>query len=158
MLVGAGRSQTWSHHRAHRFFSHARWSIDQVCAVLARVVVRLLVADHDTVLVAIDDTLFHRRGPKVHAASWFRDGSAIGNTKIGYGNNWVILAIVVRLGFIDRPVALPVGFALVRKNSDGSRWPAGSPKRWPRPYPTGRSTWSPTPPTPARRCVVCPRR
>ncbi|MST33511.1 hypothetical protein GHK86_12375, partial [Acidimicrobiaceae bacterium USS-CC1] len=35
MLVGAGLSQTWSHHRAHRFFSHATWSIQQVSAVLA---------------------------------------------------------------------------------------------------------------------------
>ena len=68
MLVGAGLSRTWSHHRAHRFFSHARWSIEQVSAVLARLVVRLAVADEAAVTVAIDDTLFHRRGPKVHAA------------------------------------------------------------------------------------------
>ena len=122
MLVGAGLSQTWSHHRAHRFFSHACWSIEQVSAVLARLVVRLLVADGAPITVAIDDTLFSRRGPKVHAASWFHDGSAVGKTKIGYGNNWVILAIVVRLGFLDRPIALPVGFALVQKNSkDSSR-------------------------------------
>ncbi len=120
MLVGAGLSQSWSHHRAHRFFSHARWAIDQVSLVLARLVVRLLVAADEAVLVAIDDTLFHRRGPKVHAASWFHDGSAIGKTKLGYGNNWVILAIVVRLGICDRPIALPVGFALVKKNSDDS--------------------------------------
>ena len=32
----------------------------------------------------------------------------------------MILAIVVRLGFVKRPVALPVGFALVRKDSDSS--------------------------------------
>ena len=120
MLVGAGLSQTWSHHRAHRFFSHARWSIEHVSAVLTRLVVRLLLAADTAVTVAIDDTLFHRRGPKVHAASWFHDGSAIGKAKVGYGNNWVILAIVVRLGFLDRPLALPVGFALVRKNSDDS--------------------------------------
>jgi hypothetical protein len=120
MLVGARLSQTWSHHRAHRFFSHARWSIDQVSAVAARLAVRLTVAADEAVLVAIDDTLFHRRGPKVHAASWFHDGSAIGKAKVGYGNNWVILAIVVRLGILDRPIALPVGFALVRKNSDDS--------------------------------------
>jgi len=25
MLTGAGLSRLWSHHRAHRFFSHARW-------------------------------------------------------------------------------------------------------------------------------------
>ena len=122
MLVGAGLSQSWSHHRAHRFFSHARWSVEHVSAVATRLVVRLLLAADEAVLVAIDDTLFHRRGPKVHAASWFHDGSAIGNAKVGYGNNWVILAMVVRLGFLDRPIALPVGFALVKKNSgDSSR-------------------------------------
>ncbi|MHB8290472.1 MAG: IS701 family transposase [Acidimicrobiales bacterium] len=120
MLVGARLSETWSHHRAHRFFSHARWSTEEVSATLARLVVRLLVPAEEAVLVAIDDTLFRRRGPKVHAASWFHDGSALGKTKIGYGNNWVILAIVVRLGILDRPIALPVGFALVRKNRDDS--------------------------------------
>jgi hypothetical protein len=120
MLVGAGLSQTWSHHRAHRFFSHARWQVEQVSAVAARLVVRLLVATDAAVPVAIDDTLFHRRGPKVHAASWFHEGSAIGKAKVGYGNNWVILAIVVRLRFLNRPLALPVGFALVKKNSDNS--------------------------------------
>ena len=36
--------------------------------------------------VAIDDTLFRRRG-KVRAASWFHDGSAPGPAKTGYGNN-----------------------------------------------------------------------
>ena len=120
MLVGAGLSETWSHHRAHRFFSHARWSLEEVSAVAARLVVRLLVGADQAVSVAIDDTLFSRRGPKVHAASWFHDGSSAGDKKIGYGNNWVILAIVVRLAFVKRPVALPVGFALVRKDSDDS--------------------------------------
>jgi hypothetical protein len=120
MLVGAGLSQTWSHHRAHRFFSHARWSTEEVSAVLARLVVRLLVEAGEAVAVAIDDTLFSRRGPKVHAASWFHDGSAKGDKKIGFGNNWVILAIVVRLALVDRPIALPVGFALVRRGSDDS--------------------------------------
>jgi len=82
---------------------------------------RLLVSDGQAVTVAIDDTLFHRRGPKVHAASWFHDGSATGAHKVGYGNNWVIAAIVVALPFLDRPLALPVGFALVHKGTDDSR-------------------------------------
>jgi len=89
-----------------------------VSATLARLVVRLLVEAAETILVAVDDTLFQRRGPKVHAASWFHDGSAAGQRKVGYGNNWVIAAIVVRLPFLDRAVALPVGFALIRKGSD----------------------------------------
>jgi len=122
MLVGARLSQVWSHHRAHRFFSHARWSPEAVSAILARLVVRSLVGADEAIPVAVDDTLFARRGPKVHAASWFHDGSATGQRKVGYGNNWVIAAIVVRLAFLDRPVALPVGFSLIRKGSgDASR-------------------------------------
>ena len=108
MLVGAGLSRVWP--------------LDQVCATLTRLVVRLLLPEGQPVRVAVDDTLFHRRGPKVHAASWFHDGSAQGARKVGYGNNWVIAAIVARLRFLDRPVALPVGFALVAKGTDaGSR-------------------------------------
>ena len=122
MLVGARLSGTWSHHRAHRFFSHARWSTDEVSATVVRLVVRLLVAPGEAVTVAADDTLFNRCGPHVHAVGWFHDGSAVGARKIGFGNNWVIAAVVVRLSFLFRPLALPVGFALVRKNSeDASR-------------------------------------
>ncbi|MCL4446416.1 MAG: transposase [Actinobacteria bacterium] len=101
-------------------FPHASWSTEQVCAILARLVVRLLVPADAAVRVAIDDTLFLRHGPKVHAASWFHDGSGKGSKKVGYGNNWVILAIVVNLAFLNRPLALPVGFALVVKNSNDS--------------------------------------
>lgn len=121
MLVGARLSRVWSHHRAHRFFSHARRSPRALSAELARLVVELLVPADDAVTVAIDDTLFHRRGPKVHAASWFHDGSAQGGEKVGYGNNWVIAAIIVRLPFLDRPLALPAGFALVHKGTEDSR-------------------------------------
>jgi len=125
MLVGARLSRVWSHHRAHRFFSAARWSPEQVSAVLAALIVGRLVPDGQPVTVAIDDTLFHRRGPKVHAASWFHDGSAQGGRKVGYGNNWVIAAIVVTLPFLHRPLALPVGFALVRKGTGDSRLTLG---------------------------------
>lgn len=115
MLTGAGLSRRWSHQRAHRFFSRARWSTEQVSAVLAGLVVDLLVPAGEPVLLAVDDTLFRRSGRTVHAASWFHDGSATGRHQVGFGNNWVIAAIVVRLVFLDRPVALPVGFALVAR-------------------------------------------
>ena len=63
------------------------------------------------VTIAIDDTLFKRRGKKVWAAAWCHDGSAPGPArpgprKTGRGNNRVIAAIVVRLPFLNRPVAL----------------------------------------------------
>ena len=67
--------------------------------------------------VLIDDTLFRRRGKKVWAASWFHDGSAQGPAKTGYGNNWVVLAVCVRLPMISRPVAVPVMAKLVIKDT-----------------------------------------
>jgi hypothetical protein len=74
MLTGAGLSQVWRHDRAHRLFSHARWSGNELGLALTRMLVTLLVPSGKPVLVAIDDTLFKRTGPKVWAAGWFHDG------------------------------------------------------------------------------------
>lgn len=117
MLIGAGLSRAWPHDRAHRFFAGAVWSADEVGLVLAGLVVRLLVPAGVPLTVAVDDTLFHRRGKKVWAASWFHDGSAQDSRQSGYGNNWVIIGIVVTLPMLDRPVCLPVLARLVRKDT-----------------------------------------
>ncbi|WP_242606845.1 IS701 family transposase [Protofrankia symbiont of Coriaria ruscifolia] len=117
MLVGAGLSRVWPHDRAHRFFAGAVWSGDEVGLVLARLVVRLLVPSGAPVTVAVDDTLFHRRGKKVWAAGWFHDGSAPDARQIGHGNNWVICGIVVTVPMLDRPVCLPVLARLVCKGT-----------------------------------------
>jgi hypothetical protein len=115
MLTGAGLARVWHHTRAHRFFSTARWRPQQVGLTLAGVIVTYLLAPQAPILVAIDDTLFRRRGKKVHAVGWFHDGSAAGQVKLGFGNNWVVAAIVVTLPFLSRPVALPVLAALAVK-------------------------------------------
>jgi len=117
MLAGAGLARCWSHDRAHRFFSRARWSPDELGLAVAKLVAALLVPAGNPVVVAIDDTLFRRRGKKVWAASWFHDGAAPGPAKTGYGNNWVITAVVVRLPAISRPVAIPVLAKLVIKDT-----------------------------------------
>ncbi|SBW22304.1 transposase, IS4 [Candidatus Protofrankia californiensis] len=116
MLLGAGLSRVWPHHRAHRFFSHAVWSPDPLGLALARLVITVLVPG-GAVTVAVDDTLFRRSGTKVWAASWFHDGSAASPTQVGFGNTWVLVGIVVRLPMLDRPVCLPVLARLVRKNT-----------------------------------------
>ena len=54
-------------------------------------------------------------GQEVHAAGRFPDGSAAGRVKLGFGNNWVVVAIVVTLPFCSRPVTLPVLAALAVK-------------------------------------------
>src|SRR5229473_2553682 len=117
MLTGAGLSRLWPHDRAHRFFSRARWNPDDLGLCAARLVISLLVPDGGPVEVLIDDTLFRRRGKRVWAVSWFHDGSAAGPAKTGYGNNWVVLAVRVRLPMISRPVAVPVMAKLVIKGT-----------------------------------------
>ena len=120
MLAGAGLSRLWPHDRAHWFFARAQWSADELGLAAARLVVSLLVPAGEPVTVAIDDTLFRRRGKKVWAASWFHDGSAPGPAKTGYGNNWVIAAVVVRLPAVSRPVAIPVLAKLVIKGTSSA--------------------------------------
>jgi hypothetical protein len=115
MLVGAGLSRTWRHHRAHRFFSRAAWSPDEVGLTLARLVVRLLVPEGQPVTVAVDDTLYRRSGRSVFAVGWFHDGSAKSKEKVGFGNNWVIAGIVLTIPVLGRVVCLPVLARLVRK-------------------------------------------
>ena len=118
MLAGAGLSRLWPHDRAHYFFARARWKPDDLGLAVARLVVSRLVPDGQAVEAVVDDTLFRRRGKKVWAASWFRDGSAPGPAKTGYGNNWVVLAVIVRLPVLSRPVAVPVMAKLVIKGSN----------------------------------------
>ena len=118
MLVGAGLAGVWHHWRAHRFFARAAWDVSQVGAVLAGLVVDHLVPGGAAVLVAVDDTLLRRSGRRVAEAFWQHDGSRPGpkQAQVGYGNNWLIAGIVVDLPFLDRPVCLPVAFALVAKH------------------------------------------
>jgi hypothetical protein len=108
MLTGAGLSRRWSHHRVHRFFSRAALDPGKVGLALAGAVIERLVPAGADVRVAVDDTLLRRRGKKVWPALWTPDGSARSQDRIGYGNTWVVLAILVDLPFSSRPVALPV--------------------------------------------------
>src|SRR5215472_2589233 len=71
MLTATGLARVWHHCRAHRFFSAARWCPRQVGLLLASLVVTGLRAPHAPITLAVDDTLFRRRGKKVHAVGWF---------------------------------------------------------------------------------------
>jgi DDE superfamily endonuclease len=69
MLAGAGLARAWSHDRAHFFFARARWKADDLGLAAAKLVVALRVPAGQPVTVAIDDTLFRRRGKKVFISS-----------------------------------------------------------------------------------------
>jgi hypothetical protein len=101
--------------------------VRQVGLVLAGLVVDRLVPAGAEVLVAVDDTLFRRSGRRMADAFWQHDGSRPGpkRAQVGYGNNWLIAGIVVDLPFLDRPVCLPVAFALVGKDGPSKQALAG---------------------------------
>jgi hypothetical protein len=70
MLAGADLARSWPHDRAHQFFSRARWNPDEMGLAVAKLVTALLVPAGQPVTVAIDDTLFRRRGRKVFILSF----------------------------------------------------------------------------------------
>jgi SRSO17 transposase len=116
MLTAAGLNGAWHHSRAHRFFATARWNLDQVGLAMVGLVVGWFTPAGAPLLIAIDDTLFRRTGRHVHGAWWAYDGSrsvAAGQAKLSRGTTFVV-AIVVDLPFLDRPIALPVLFRLWR--------------------------------------------
>jgi SRSO17 transposase len=61
---------------AHAFFSRAAWSSDALGLRLSRLIVRTLLPTGAALTVAVDDTLFKKRGKKVSGAAWQHDGAA----------------------------------------------------------------------------------
>jgi hypothetical protein len=117
-LVACGMAGSWHHSRGHRFFSRARWSPDKLGLVLLDLIVARLVEPGAPLLVAIDDTLLRRSGPRVWGTAWHHEAIGATPRRFAWGNNWVVAAIVVRLPFLGRPLALPVLFRLQVKRQD----------------------------------------
>ena len=115
MLVGSRLQMVWHHARAHRFFSHSRWNPDELGLALAALICERLIAPGAPVLVAVDDTLAHRLGRKIHGSFWHHDATANSRrAAVAWGNNWVVVGIVLRLPFLERSLCLPVLFRLWR--------------------------------------------
>jgi hypothetical protein len=113
MLVGARLSGVWHHARAHRFFSSARWSADELGLRLAGLIVERFLKPGTPVLVAVDDTLLKRLGRKIHACFWHHDATANSEkAAVAWGNNWVVVGICIKLAFLERTICLPVLFRL----------------------------------------------
>jgi DDE superfamily endonuclease len=122
MLLGARLSQVWSHHRAHRFFSRACWSADQLGLHLTDLIVRLLINPDAPIPVAVDDTLLRRRGRKIHGAAWHHDPLAAGRQRTAWGHCWVVAGILVDLPFVPhRAMCLPVLARLWRPKTPASK-------------------------------------
>jgi hypothetical protein len=100
----------------HRFFSRGRWNPWPLARVLCAAVLELVPRDA-VVRLAVDDTVLGHRGERVYGKGCHRDGvrSVHGTRTVKkWGHKWVVLAVLVRLPFANRPWALPVLCALYR--------------------------------------------
>ena len=119
----SGRAQKQRHDPAFRLFSQACWNWDEVMRIL---LVRLVATfiPGSRVWLVIDDTLCHKRGAKVAFGGIFLD--AVLSTKkhktFRYGNNWVLLGLVVQLpGRNHRSFCLPLLWRVAEKKGKKSK-------------------------------------
>jgi hypothetical protein len=137
MLQAARLERVWHHSRAHAFFAYRKWCPDELGLLLVDFLVATFVPGDAAVRLAVDDSLFGRSGKQVYGAAWQYDGSKSSGQgpKIGYGKNWVILTLIVRLPFMERAVSVPVLQRLWQPDPQAKAKPKG--KRKPNPdYPS----------------------
>jgi SRSO17 transposase len=116
LIQSSGSTHKGHHSRYHRFFSHARWSLDTVGLVLARIIVTVL-APFGILEVAIDDTLCRKRGLTVYGTGMHHDPLISSRAKplVSWGHDWVVLCLVVRCPWAPTKVwSLPILFRLYR--------------------------------------------
>ncbi len=139
--VGIGH---WSCY--HRFFSHYAWSLDGLCKVLARLLVRCFCPE-GPLLLAGDDTLCRKRGLNLFGAGMHHDPlmSSKALKVFSWGHDWVVLALLIRLPrwAPTKVFALPIAFRLYRNRQgvakgkkakkDKAKACAGKKRKWRRP-------------------------
>src|SRR5271170_2684940 len=118
-----GQAKQRNHAAAFRLFSQASWNWEEVCRLLLLGVLEDLVPGTKVWLV-VDDTLCHKRGAKVAFGGIFLD--AVLSTKkhkvFRFGNNWVLLGVVVELSFRpQRYFCLPMLWRLYEKQGTKSK-------------------------------------
>lgn len=119
-LVRTAAPLTKSHRTTYqRVLSSAEWSALHLACRLSRVVPALIPADQAVILVG-DDTVDGHPGREVYGKARHRDPvrSSHGYTAWRYGPKWVVLAVLVRFPWADRPRASPVLVDLYRSEED----------------------------------------
>ncbi len=102
-----------------RVLSSAEWSALRLACQLCRVVLSTIPADQPVILVG-DDTVDGHPGRLVYGKARHRDPvrSSHGYTAWRYGHKWVVLAVLIRFPWANRPWALPVLVDLYRSEED----------------------------------------
>jgi len=131
------------HSRYHRFFSAAAWSLDTLCWLLARLLVKIFVPT-GTIAVAVDDTLCRKRGLTLYGTGMHHDPliSSRAMKLVSWGHDWVVLCLIIRLPFWSptKVWALPIGFRLYRNRQGLTKGHKGKKAKNPKAKPPGHRT------------------
>lgn len=81
----------------HRFFSHAKWDINQLWKLLARLLIDHFFGPDAVILLAGDDTLCRKRGLGLFGAGMHHDPliSSRAMKLVSWGHDWVSLCLIV---------------------------------------------------------------
>ena len=96
----------------YRFFSEGAWRADALGGALLELA--LPFAPQGPLVVGVDDTLARKTGRNIWGANMHHDPLGWLPNAVAFGHNWVVLAIVIRVPFVERPVAVPVFWRLYR--------------------------------------------
>ena len=102
----------------HRFFSHAKWDIDNLWKHLARLLINGLVGPDAVITLAGDDTLCRKRGLGLFGAGMHHDPLISSRAKklVSWGHDWVNLCLIIANPWWapSKVFALPICMRLYR--------------------------------------------
>lgn len=130
LIRGAGSAAVGHYSRYFRFFSRARWSVDELGLRLLGLVIWLFRLSE--VVLVLDDTLVRRSGKKVALTSAHADALVTnrGRPFTAHGHVFVVLAVhVLRPALARTGWALPFMFRLFVGSCSGGRDDAPSDSR-----------------------------
>ena len=122
-LLAGGRAMTSTaltarqHYPKHfttyyRFFSEGAWKSDALGIALISLVLPLV--PEEPVMVVVDDTLARKTGKNIWGANMHHDPLHWLPNALAFGHNWVVVAVVIYVPLVRRPVAVPVLWRLYR--------------------------------------------
>jgi hypothetical protein len=108
LLSVLGKSNERRFEKYHRILNRGRWSCVDSAKILLGLLL-ILLPTSTPVLVAVDETLERRKGPKIKAKGYYCDAVRSTEQKMVkcFGLKWIGMSLIVTLPWNKRPWALP---------------------------------------------------
>jgi len=117
LIQSSGSTHRCHHSLYHRFFNAAAWMLDDLCRILARLLVAAFAPTGDIDL-AVDDTLCRKRGLTIYGTGMHHDPliSSRALKLVSWGHDWVVICLLLPCPFWSptKVWALPIAFRLYR--------------------------------------------